>query len=143
MYPFAISGRVATALRTQSEMQELVDRLAATLRQRGVSPEVKGSEILFVNNKGFPLVHPFELFKSVENGSFMIGQFAVDYRLSSAVGAVLVLSMVGAMLLLGLVAGSYLLVCFAGVSILGMLASSVETNWRVRRLLRRLANPTP
>src|SRR5690242_3409599 len=40
MFPFAVTGQIATSRRTTAETDLLVDRLAAELRTLGVAPEV-------------------------------------------------------------------------------------------------------
>jgi hypothetical protein len=46
MFPFAVTGQIATSRRTTAETDLLGDRLAAELRTLGVAPEVKAARSL-------------------------------------------------------------------------------------------------
>lgn len=143
MFPFVIAGKIATPLRTQSEIDLFVDRLAVELRAHGIAPEVTRSEISFLNNRNIfhffrPL--PWALFGGVDSGTFEIHETDIHYKLSNHLGLVVPLTMFSIVFALTLAVRSVPLVSFVLVLLLLMGVRYATLNTRLRRMLRRVAD---
>jgi hypothetical protein len=140
MFPFVLSGAIATGARTDPELDLLGQRLLDALRVEGIVPEQKGGEVTFLNNKNFLAQHfSFAVFRYVDSGTFEIKPESIYYKLSCVLGLARSLPMLVIVLLLGLVIGNIWMILLVLAALLGVAAGQAIVDLRVRRMLRRVA----